>query len=111
LATSVEGVFAGGDVVSGPASVIEAIAHGRRAAQAIDRHLGGDGDTTEILAPPENVKSLPPLRPETGARRRIEVPVVASRLGIRGFGAVELGFSRAAAMEEASRCLRCDLEE
>ena len=111
LATSVEGVFAGGDVVSGPASVIEAIAHGRRAAEAIDRHLGGDGDTSEILAPPEDVKSLPPLRPETGARRRIEVPVVAPLDVIRGFGAVELGFSREAAIEEASRCLRCDLEE
>ncbi len=111
LATSVEGVFAGGDVVSGPASVVEAIAHGRLAAQAIDLHLGGDGDTSEVLAPPENVKSLPPLKPETGARRRVEVPVVAARDVIRGFGAVELGLSRAAAMEEASRCLRCDLEE
>jgi NADH-quinone oxidoreductase subunit F len=111
LATSVEGVFAGGDVVSGPASVVEAIAHGRLAAQAIDLHLGGDGDTSEVLAPPENVKSLPPLRPETGARHRLGVPVVAPRDVIRGFGAVELGFSREAAIEEASRCLRCDLEE
>jgi NADH-quinone oxidoreductase subunit F len=111
FATAVNGVFAGGDVVSGPASVVQAIAHGRLAAQAIDRYLGGDGDITEILAPSEDVKSLPVLQSETGARSRIEVPAAPVPNRVRGFGAVEKGFSRAAAMEEASRCLRCDLEK
>jgi NADPH-dependent glutamate synthase beta subunit-like oxidoreductase len=41
LQTSSPGVFAGGDVVSGPASVVEAIAHGRRAAEAIDGTWAG----------------------------------------------------------------------
>ena len=44
LATGEKGVFAGGDVVSGPASIIGAIAHGRKAASAIDRYLGGNGE-------------------------------------------------------------------
>ncbi len=39
MATNVKGVFAGGDVVVGPSAVIDAIAHGRMAAQAIDRYL------------------------------------------------------------------------
>ena len=43
LSTNEAGVFAGGDCVSGPATVIEAVAQGRKAAAAIDRYLGGDG--------------------------------------------------------------------
>jgi len=59
LATDKEGVFAGGDVVKGPASVIEAIAHGRLAATSIDKYLGGEGDIEETLAPPE--EAMKPL--------------------------------------------------
>jgi NADPH-dependent glutamate synthase beta subunit-like oxidoreductase len=44
LAASREGVYAGGDAVSGPASVIEAIAAGRQAAISIDKYLGGEGN-------------------------------------------------------------------
>jgi len=44
LGTSVPGIFAGGDAVTGPSSIIVAIAQGRTAAAAIDRHLGGNGD-------------------------------------------------------------------
>ncbi len=49
LATPRDGVFAGGDVVSGPASVIEAIAAGRDAATSIDKYLGGNGIIDEVL--------------------------------------------------------------
>lgn len=49
LATPRDGVFAGGDVVSGPASVIEAIAAGRNAATSIDKYLGGNGIIDEVL--------------------------------------------------------------
>jgi len=48
-ATSKKGVYAGGDSVSGPASVIEAIAAARKATSAIDKYLGGSGDITEEL--------------------------------------------------------------
>ena len=51
LATSVEGIFAAGDVTYGTKSVVQAIASGRDAAVQIDRYLGGDGDITEKLAP------------------------------------------------------------
>ncbi len=109
LATPVHGVFAGGDSVSGPASVVEAIAHGRLAAQAVDRYLGGDGDITEALAPPEDLSALPELEPEDDVRSRLDPPVVPAGSRVRGFARVERDFSRERAMEEAARCLRCDL--
>jgi NADPH-dependent glutamate synthase beta subunit-like oxidoreductase len=53
LLTNREGVFAGGDAVTGPASVIEAIAMGRKAATSIDKYLGGEGVIDEELVEPE----------------------------------------------------------
>jgi NADPH-dependent glutamate synthase beta subunit-like oxidoreductase/Pyruvate/2-oxoacid:ferredoxin oxidoreductase delta subunit/ferredoxin len=49
MKTSIEGVFAAGDVVYGTKSVVEAIASGRKAAVNIDKYLGGDGNIEEIL--------------------------------------------------------------
>jgi len=107
LATSREGVYAGGDAVTGPASVIEAIAAGRQAAISIDRYLGGRGDIDEQLAPPEEIT---PFTIEEGERRR--PPMNMLPLDKRkDFAQVELGFDEAKATEEAKRCLRCDLEE
>ncbi|MFH0751371.1 MAG: NADH-ubiquinone oxidoreductase-F iron-sulfur binding region domain-containing protein, partial [Chloroflexota bacterium] len=110
LRTSVEGVFAGGDAVLGPASVIAAIAHGRAAAQAIDRFLGGSGEIDEHLAPAEILSELPPLPVESGERFRPEMPSSDMLARVRSFSEVELGYSRQDAIEEASRCLRCDLQ-
>jgi NADH-quinone oxidoreductase subunit F len=108
LATSREGVFAGGDVVSGPASVIEAIAHGREAAISIDRYLGGKGEIEETLAPPEApMKALE----ETEEEPRVEIPSLPVLKRLKGFDLVELGLSDKMAIKEAERCLRCDLEE
>jgi len=109
LRTSLDGVFAGGDAVTGPASVITAIAHGRAAAQAIDRYLGGSGDIDEQLAPAATADELAPVAVETGERFRTRIPSADARARIRSFTEVELGYSREEAMEEASRCLRCDL--
>jgi len=107
LATSREGVYAGGDAITGPASVIEAIAAGRQAAISIDRYLGGRGDLDEQLAPPEEVI---PFTIEEGERYR--PPMNMLPLDKRkDFAQVELGFDEAKATEEAKRCLRCDLEE
>ena len=51
LQTNIEGVFAGGDVVSGPSAVIAAIALGKEAAISIDKHLGGEGVLPVDLSP------------------------------------------------------------
>jgi NADH-quinone oxidoreductase subunit F len=111
LSTSAKGVFAGGDVVSGPASVVEAIAHGRRAAIAIDRFLGGDGNIDEQLAPAEDLEGLPALKAETRARPRPKMGHLSPSSRTRHFRQVEKGYSKAEAIKEAGRCLRCDLED
>jgi NADH-quinone oxidoreductase subunit F len=107
LATSREGVFSGGDVVTGGSTVIEAIAQGQRAATAIDRYLGGAGvlplDVTANLREPS------PEELEQAAERLEEALLpVADRLG--DFREVVCGISGACAGAEAQRCLRCDLE-
>ena len=110
LSTSCAGVFAGGDGVTGLASVVQAIAHGRQAAAAIDRYLGGSGRIEETLAPAERLHDLPPLQAETKARPRIALPCRSSKGRVGSFAPVEQGYSQEAAIREASRCLRCDLE-
>jgi len=108
LATEIKGVFAGGDAVTGPASVIEAIEAGRLAAQSIDRYLGGTGYIDEVLAPPE--EELPPLE-EAEEKKRPKMPVLAASKRTGGFDEVELGYTKRKAKEEAKRCLRCDKEK
>jgi NADH-quinone oxidoreductase subunit F len=108
LATNQEGVFAGGDAKSGPASVIEAIADGRQAAVSIDKYLGGKGDIDEALAPSEG--ALEPLG-EAEEQRRIEAPALPVDERLKSFKLVELGLDEKKAIKEAKRCLRCDLEE
>jgi NADH-quinone oxidoreductase subunit F len=108
LATSRDGVFAGGDAVTGPASVIEAIADGRQAATSIDKYLGGDGTIDEMLVPfAEASGSLE----ETEEQGRPHMPALPAEQRVRDFSQVELGYSDEMAIEEAMRCLRCDLEE
>jgi len=110
MATSKTGVFAGGDVVSGPASVIEAIQHGRLAASAIDRYLGGDGNISEVLAPVEETpKYEPPVVEGDVFRPALNTMSVGSR--VKSFDLVETGWDEKQAICETDRCLRCDLEE
>ena len=108
LATSIEGVFAGGDAVTGPASVIEAIAAGRQAAISIDKYLGGSGVIDEVLAPPEEAVGA---LEEAEEKRRPLMPTLPLEQRTGDFSQVELGYSEEMAIEEAERCLRCDLEE
>ena len=109
LATSRKGVFAGGDVVIGPASVIEAIAMGRKAAISIDRYLGGEGIIDEQLAEPEEPD--PWLGHDEGFADWHRVPTLSLPLEKRlwGFDEVKLGFNAEEAVREAKRCLRCEL--
>ena len=109
LETNLPSVFACGDIVKGPASIVDAVALGRKASAAIDRHLGGDGNVEEALIPLE--KSSPWLgREEDFAfRRRAEMPSLPVDKRRGNFAEVELGFDEKAAIEEAKRCLRCDL--
>ena len=109
LATPREGVFAGGDAVSGPASVIEAIAAGRQAAISIDKYLGGSGAIEESLAPSEEVAPVREEEEEEVHRPSTPAIPVADRIG--SFAEVELGLTEEQALAETKRCLWCDLEE
>jgi len=109
LETSVAGVFACGDIVKGPASIVDAVALGRKAAEAIDRYMGGSGNVEETFAPSEEPSSW--LGREEGfpSRRRAEMPSLPVEQRRGNFSEVELGFDEKTALEEAKRCLRCDL--
>ncbi len=109
LATGTAGIFAAGDAVIGTASVIEAIAAGRQAATSIDRYLGGNGEIDETLVDVE--ESNPYLGREEGFadRFRVPMPCLPAKQRYSSFAEVELGFSESEAVDEAKRCLRCDL--
>ncbi len=111
MATGLPGVYAGGDVGKGPGAVIDAIAAGRKAACAIDRFLGGTGDIDETLAEREDTSSYDGKRERGFADRvRAELPKLPLDERHRGFDEVDLRFSDEQAVQEASRCLQCDLE-
>ncbi len=99
-------VFAGGDAVSGPDSIIGAIAQGRSAAEAMDAYLGGDGNIQEVLATPENEITLPPFFMEVKPRN--EMGILKSWERLEGFDQVEKGLTDEAIAAEAGRCLNCD---
>ena len=106
LSTSREGVFAGGDCSTGPALVINAIAAGRKAAQSIDRYLGGKGDIQEQLVPAEEAMTWLEDVPTGGRLAAISYLVPQTR--IKDLSEVEQGMSWETAVAEAQRCLQCN---
>ncbi|MBN2124563.1 MAG: FAD-dependent oxidoreductase, partial [Deltaproteobacteria bacterium] len=109
--TGMPGVFAGGDVGRGPAAIIDAIAAGRRAAAAMDRFLGGDGNIEERLVERADTSGYDGKR-ERGFADRTREPMPTLPLEERhaGFGEVDLCLDDEQALREAGRCLQCDLE-
>jgi len=113
MATSRPGVFAGGDVVTGPKSVVDAIAAGKTAARMIGNYVSG-----RLLRALPKVK-LPsfyieppevPEQEEGEDARRVEPPLLTVSKRRKNFAEVELCISEEQARREARRCLRCDLE-
>ncbi|MEW6685703.1 MAG: NAD(P)-binding protein [Candidatus Edwardsbacteria bacterium] len=108
LATSVPGVFAGGDAVSGSATVIEAVAEGQIAANSIDAYLShqelpkkGETRKSALLSDEEILKF--PKRP------RVKMPKISLEERYHNFREVETGFSEEQAIVEAKRCLNCSV--
>ncbi len=108
-ATSMEGVFASGDVVTGTKSVIEAIAGGRDAAVAIDKFLGGDGDISETLVERETPDKYIGQIEGFADLKRTEAEVLPADTRKATFDAMERPFTCDQAKCEATRCLQCDL--
>ena len=98
----VEGVFAGGDCVTGPATVIRAIAAGKAAAANIDVYLGFNHEIEADISIP--TPDLSDLRP----RGRINTTVRDASERKHDFQCIECGFTGEEAEKESSRCLRCD---
>jgi len=111
LATNRQGVFAGGDLVTGPYTVVDAMAAGKKAAAVIDRSLRG-----EALAGRPGVK-LPEVFIEPSGDHeegreelpRAEPATIPAEDRAKNFAEVEMALSVEEATAEARRCLRCDL--
>ncbi len=112
LATSRPGVFAGGDVVTGPNTVVDAIAAGKKVAIMIARYLRGEQLRQPGVARLPTIYIEPVLvSPEEMADTdRVQLPMIPLDRRKETFDEVELTLSEADAIQEARRCLRCDLE-
>lgn len=97
-----EGVFAGGDCVTGPATVIKAIAAGKVAAANIDEYLGFNHEITCDVEIPYASNE------DKVACGRVEVALREAAERKNDFEPIEYGFSCEEACQEAGRCLRCD---
>jgi len=107
MVTNLPGIFAGGEATSGPITIIEAIAAGKQAAASIDFYLQGlifkesiplrdiKASDIEVKIPPEMTK-----QPK-------ELPLTLPVIKRKSWEEVSLGFSKAAAISEAERCLNC----
>jgi formate dehydrogenase major subunit len=109
--TTVDGVFSGGDVVTGAATAVEAIAAGRKAAHAIDRYIvtgKAEPEPFEFVSrkdvfakvKPEDLKS-------TDTIRHRSMPIIPPEERKGSFAEVELGYSLEDVANEATRCLEC----
>ena len=105
------GVFAGGDVVTGPADAIDAIAAGRKAATAIDKYI-----RESIITPLQQRfeskrdnfhKMTAQDLPEIGITERHHMPELEATRRIQSFVEVETGYTQEQAIEESGRCAEC----
>ena len=104
--TNIKGVFAAGDVVTGPLSVIEAMANGRKAAEAIHHYFRNEPEKGQDTVEPlrsldENVVGL------ITKSERQKMPTLPVEERIDNFAEVDLGFTQEEACREAMRCLNC----
>ncbi|WP_418655003.1 NADH-quinone oxidoreductase subunit NuoF [Anoxybacter fermentans] len=105
--TNIEGIFAGGDCVTGPDTVVNAIKVGKKAASAIDKYLGGDG---VIVKDQDVIRRVDyPLLDNECPRE--PMPLLGDNERLNGFAEVEMGYGLETALKEAGRCLRCDVKD
>ena len=109
FATNIPGVFAGGDVVTGPATVVKAVFAGKEAAVSIDRYLRGEDvkagrekDWTKGLADQGDLTGI-------GKEDRAHYPLLQPEVRKAQFAEVGLGFTEEQALQEAKRCLSCGI--
>ncbi|MBM3285108.1 MAG: FAD-binding protein, partial [Candidatus Aminicenantes bacterium] len=106
------GVFAGGDAVSGPSTVVQAMAAGKVAARSISQYLEGKEVIREyrLTRPSVYIDPVELSEAELARLKRPRMPRISPAARKKNFKEVELGFAEIAAAREARRCLRCELE-
>jgi heterodisulfide reductase subunit A-like polyferredoxin len=118
LATSIKGVFAGGDVVLGPASMTDAIAQGHKASEAIDAYIRGSAairstDEAKLSTGSSSNSAFAKTasNPKPNAPRQDPIPLPQAEVVARLWDMVEIhgGYNREQALFEARRCLSCGL--
>ena len=112
LQTSLPSVFAGGDAVSGPATVIEAVAAGHRAAESMHRFLQGIPQVSATGEPPtaqrhEDKPNWLDIPPDTAPAPRRHGGAIEPQRRISSFAEAALGLPEEQARAEAARCLNC----
>ncbi len=106
-----EKVYAGGDAVTGPSTVIWAIQAGHQAADDIDSAIrAANGEPAYKMPAEEDIEIPFEIDEETEERPQALMPELEAVARQKGFKEVELGYSKADAIKEAIRCLRCDAE-
>ncbi len=115
LETNVRGVFAGGDIVTGPNSVVEAVSAGKIAAESIDQYVSGKEVKREYKITRPSMYVEPLLLSdneleELVSAKRVGMPLLTPEKRKYNFIEVEQGYSEEQAKKEAMRCLRCELE-
>lgn len=109
MATNAQGLFAAGDTVKMPGTVVEAIASGHTVAQSIDRYLQGKSIKAQRRKKvPESIvieeEMIPPF---LVMKDRWDMPALSPKDAVRSFGETDLGYTEWQVVEEAKRCLNC----
>jgi NADPH-dependent glutamate synthase beta subunit-like oxidoreductase len=112
LNIGIEGIFAGGDVVSGPNAVTSAMADGKIAAKMIHKYIQEVPleREYEVTRPAIRVEAVELTDKEIEELQKPPTPLLSLEERSDNFEEVELGFTEEMAIKEAKRCLRCDLE-
>jgi NADH-quinone oxidoreductase subunit F len=111
-ATNRKDIFAGGDAVTGPSSVVKAIGMGKRAAESIDNYLQGRSieKKYELSRPSVYIPPVELTEEEIENAQRAEIPRLGPEKRRKNFKEVALTLTKEMAVREARRCLRCELE-
>jgi NADPH-dependent glutamate synthase beta subunit-like oxidoreductase len=112
LHSGIEGIFVGGDVVSGPNSVTAAMAQGKIAAKMVHKYVQELPVEREykVTRPAIQIAAVELTDKEIEEQQKPSMPLLSLEERSGNFKEVELGFTKEMAVKEAKRCLRCDLE-
>ena len=108
FSTGIPGVYAAGDAVTGPSSVVEAMASGRAAARSVHRYLSGEDVLRAMTSRPED-KEFPEIPADIPSLARPTMSERQPEMRNDNFSEVALGLSEAQVLFETERCLQCGI--